>query len=207
MKFKFLRELRFGGFLTIFFSAVFPFITFAAGLVPCGGQGQSPCSVSCFYVLLDNIMNFLLYYISLPLAATAFMIAGIMLVLGGSEKAIKRGKSILTSTVIGLLIAFGAWLIIDMILGNLLSSGYKPWNKFPSSQCTANPVSPSSPSNPSPTLNPNPTPENPYSFDTGAYLDGIDASTPGFEVYKAENDADVAAGKEGFGLTQPTTPY
>ncbi len=210
MKFKFLRELRYGRFLAIFFSAVFPLIVFAAGLVPCGGQGQKPCTISCFYVLLDNIMRFLLYDISLPLAATAFMVAGIMLVLGGSENAIKRGKAILTSTVIGLLIAFGAWLMIDMILRGLLKTDfYAVWNKFPSGQCVANPASPSPSTQ---TTSDGLTVNNPdtstavFNIDEGGYEDGIQTNTPDFEVYKAENDADVAAGKEGFGLTQPTTP-
>jgi len=203
MKFKFLRELRFGGFLAIFFSAVFPLIVFAAGLVPCGtSENPTPCSISCFYVLLDNIMRFLLYYISLPLAATAFMIAGIMLVLGGSEKAIARGKSILVSTVIGLLIAFGAWLIIDMILGNLLSPGYKPWNKFPSPQCTANPVSPSpstqTTSNDLTVNNPN-TSTAVFNIDEGSYEDGIDTNTPGFQ--SLENQP-----PEGIGLSPDTNP-
>ncbi|MDP3051997.1 MAG: transglycosylase SLT domain-containing protein [bacterium] len=193
MKFKF----------AIFFSAVSPLIVFAqGGLVPCGGQGQPSSTISCFYVLLDNIMNFLLYYISLPLAATAFMIAGIMLVLGGSEKAIARGKSILTFTVIGLLIAFGAWLIIDMILGNLLSPGYKPWNKFPSSQCAANPVSSSlnnqTTSNGLTVNNPN-TSTAVFNIDEGSYEDGIDTNTPGFQ--SLENQP-----PEGTGLSPDTNP-
>ena len=208
MKFKFLRKFRVGGLLAMFFFAIFPLIVFSASLVPCGtSENPTSCTVSCFYVLLNNIMNFLLYNISLPLAATAFMIAGIMLVAGGSENAIKRGKTILTSTVLGLLIAFGAWVIINMILGNLLSPGYLPWNEFPSSECTANPVSPSSntsdnSSNPSLTTNTtnnnNSTETNP-SFDTGAYLDGIDTNTPGFE--NLENQP-----PEGTGLSPDTNP-
>ena len=130
-------RIKFAKFLTVFLPIGLPLIAFAKGLVPCGGEGEPACTVSCFFVLLDNIMNFLLFKISLPLAATAFMVAGIMLVLGGSEKVIARGKSILKFTVIGLLLAFGAWLIIDMVLGNLLKKGsiYWPWNKFPSSLC------------------------------------------------------------------------
>ncbi len=200
---KFLRE--FGGFLAIFFSAVFPFFAFAQGLVPCGGQGQPSCSVSCFYVLLDNIMNFLLYDISLPLAATAFMVAGIMLVLGGSEKAIARGKSILTSTIIGLLIAFGAWLIIDMILGNLLQAPYVPWNEFPSDKCEVGSASPPSPSTQNPTPAPTPTPADSYSFDSGVYLDGIDMDTNGDGVVNS-NDASQILETQNIGLIQPTTP-
>ena len=181
---------------------ILPLIAFAKGLVPCGGEEEPACTVSCFFVLLDNIMNFLLFKISLPLAATAFMVAGIMLVLGGSEKTIARGKSIFTSTIIGLLLAFGAWLIIDMILGNLLSPGYLPWQKFPSSECTANPVSPSlnnqTTSNGLTINNPN-TSTAVFNIDEGSYEDGIDTNTPGFQ--SLENQP-----PEGTGLSPDTNP-
>ncbi len=115
-----------------------PLVSFAAvavtyPLVPCGGAGQKACSFACFYVMVDRIISFLLYAISMPLSATALMVAGIMLVAGGSEKAITTGKEIFKYTLIGLFIAFGAWLIIDLILGNLLnqSGTYKSWQKFP----------------------------------------------------------------------------
>ncbi len=124
------------------FLASAPFFAIAAGLLPCGTSEHpnTPCSVACFYVLISNIINFLLFYISLPLSATAFMVAGIYLVMGGSEKAITTGKEIFKATLIGIFIAFGAWVLIDFILGNLLQSGYLPWNKFPNGDCTPNPT-------------------------------------------------------------------
>ncbi len=114
---------------------IIPLIAYALPLVPCGGEGQSACSVACFYVMVDRIIDFLLYAIAMPLSATALMVAGIMLVAGGSEKAITTGKAILKFTLIGLFIAFGAWLIVDLILGNLLDPTeiYYPWNEFPGS--------------------------------------------------------------------------
>lgn len=110
-----------------------PLIASALPLVPCGGADQPDCSIDCFYIMIDNIINFLLYDIAAPLAATALMVAGIYLVAGGSEKAITTGKAIFKFTLIGLFIAFGAWLIVDLILGNLLDPTeiYYPWNEFP----------------------------------------------------------------------------
>ncbi len=106
-----------------------PLIASALGLIPC----KDNCSVDCFYVMIDNIISFLLYDIAKPQTATALMVAGIYLVAGGSEKAITTGKAILKFTLIGLFIAFGAWLIVDLILGNLLDPTeiYYPWNEFP----------------------------------------------------------------------------
>jgi len=115
-----------------------PLIAFAAvgvtyPLVPCTDN----CSVACFYVMIDRIISFLLYAIAMPLSATALMVSGIYLVAGGSEKAITTGKAIFKFTLIGLFIAFGAWLIVDLILGNLLQDNYKVWNEFPSGGCSS----------------------------------------------------------------------
>ena len=106
------------------------FVQAATGgpLVPCSGLN---CSIACFFVMIEMIINFLLYYISIPLAVTGFMVAGIHLIFGSSEQAITRGKAIFKFTFVGLFLAFAAWLIIDLILGNLLAPGYKPWNQFP----------------------------------------------------------------------------
>lgn len=101
-------------------------------LVPCGQTGQDPCTLPCFFVMIDRIINFLLFAIAMPLSVTALMVAGIMLIFSSSENSLKQGKDIFKFTVIGLFIAFGAWLLIDLILGNLLSTGYKPWDNFPS---------------------------------------------------------------------------
>ncbi|OHA15709.1 MAG: hypothetical protein A3A10_01935 [Candidatus Tagabacteria bacterium RIFCSPLOWO2_01_FULL_42_9] len=127
-----MNNMKYSGFLIAVVFAGFPLFVFALPLVPCGGSGQNPCTVSCFFVMVDRIINFILFAIAAPLSATALMAAGIMLVWGGSEKAIARGKDILKYTLIGLFLVFGAWLIIDLILGNLLNQGYYgPWNRFP----------------------------------------------------------------------------
>jgi hypothetical protein len=112
----------------------------AAGeaLVPCGrtdpvtGKIINPCNICHFYILIHNIINFLLFKILTPLAVLAMLVGGlILLTSGGSEKSVTRGKAILTYTVIGIVLAFGAWLIINTILGNLLRPEYKPWQAFP----------------------------------------------------------------------------
>jgi len=129
MKYKFIKTTN---FLVVSFITIVPLVAFALPLVPCGGQDQNPCTVACFYVMVSRIINFFLWDIATPLAATALMVAGIMLVLGGSEKASTMGKEILKSTLYGLFFAFAAWLIIEMILRGLLNeSFFKVWNKFP----------------------------------------------------------------------------
>ncbi len=129
MKYKLIQTIN---FLIISFVAVAPLVALALPLVPCG-TADKPCTVACFYVMVGRIIDFILFQIAIPLAATALMVAGIMLILGGSEKAIATGKEILKFTLYGLFFAFASWLIIDMVLRGLLNTDfYKVWNKFPS---------------------------------------------------------------------------
>ena len=115
---------------------VAPLFVSADGLVPCGGEGEKACDFCYFVILVDNVQEFLLIVLILPAGVIALIIAGIMLLTaGGNTAQIEKGKSIFKYAIIGILIAFAAWLIVDTILGNLLQDKYLPWNKFPSGQC------------------------------------------------------------------------
>ncbi len=98
--------------------AFLPFITAgfvkAAGLVP---EGDEPLGWCKFFQMIQNIINFLLYYISLPLAVLAFLYAGFLFMFsGGQENDIAKAKDIFRQVVTGLLIAFASWLIINFII-------------------------------------------------------------------------------------------
>ncbi|PIR69560.1 MAG: hypothetical protein COU47_02285 [Candidatus Niyogibacteria bacterium CG10_big_fil_rev_8_21_14_0_10_46_36] len=67
-----------------------------------------------------RVVQFLFYAIMLPLVAIAFIIGGIILLTAaGNETRITRGKSIVSNTFIGFIIAFAAWLIISTVIVNL----------------------------------------------------------------------------------------
>lgn len=101
----------------------------AAGIVPCNG---TDCTVCHLFLGIKNIVNFLSFKIAMPMAAIVLMYGGIMMLTsGGSETKVSKGKDALKYAVFGLLVTFGAWLIVDTILGNLISKGYLPWNQFP----------------------------------------------------------------------------
>lgn len=112
-----------------FFAIALPLVSFAS-LVPCGGADK-PCTLSCFFVMINNILKFITFNIATPLAAAAIMVSGIMLTFGGSEKAISRGREILKATLFGLFFVFSAWLIVDLVLRGLLKGSFLPWNRFP----------------------------------------------------------------------------
>ncbi|MEK7090637.1 MAG: transglycosylase SLT domain-containing protein, partial [Patescibacteria group bacterium] len=134
------------------------------GLVPCGtetypagtiknvggrdvdvsGQVSNPCSICHIFTLLQNLLNFLWWYISIPLATLMLAYAGFLLMIpslgSGSPPMITKGKKVLKNTVVGIIIVFFSWLFIDTIIkvlaGQELGSRgaaeigeYGPWNK------------------------------------------------------------------------------
>ena len=100
------------------------------GLVPCGRGCNDPCTKECeccpctlchLFVLFKRIVDFLAKDILFPLAVLMIIIGGVIfLTAAGSPERINTAKKILTSTVIGLVIIFLAWLIVDTIIGVLV---------------------------------------------------------------------------------------
>ena len=114
------------------------------GLVPCGkdpdtrAPGESPgvampCQICHFFVMIDGIVDFLLVPCEsnhgmplIPLIAIVMIvIAGIMFYLGGSSDIagaignpgmVEQAKMILRTVVIGLIVIYGSWLVVDAFM-------------------------------------------------------------------------------------------
>ena len=96
------------------------------GLVPCGrncddaetlGCECEPCTLCHFFVMVDNIIDFLLFRIVPVLAALMIAVGGVMYIVAfGKPEMISRAKSLFTAVVIGLLIIYGAWVFINTFL-------------------------------------------------------------------------------------------
>jgi len=111
---------------------VFPLLVFAAGLVPCGGPTEPDCNLCFFAEMVDKVVSFLTINLIAPLGVIAFIYAGFLLITaGGNPSKLEQGKAVFKYTIIGVLIAFAAWLIIDTILKYLLDASFGPWNDFP----------------------------------------------------------------------------
>jgi hypothetical protein len=113
------------------------------GLVPCGKNCDDPCTKECeccpctlchLFVLFKRIVDFLTLNIIFPLAVLMIVVGGVMfLTAAGDPGRIGTAKKILTSVVIGLLIIFLAWLIVDTIISFLTTGSpfealFKQWN-------------------------------------------------------------------------------
>jgi hypothetical protein len=103
-------------FAFILSSSFFPFAAKAAGLVPCGGEGD-PCTFCDLFILFNNIIKFLMFDIVPPVAVLMLVVGGIMYFFGGSNpELLSQAKGIIKSVAIGLAIIFCSWIIINTIL-------------------------------------------------------------------------------------------
>ncbi len=139
-------------FLILFFFSLIPIQT-QAGLVPCGAKVDNPatpyidesqpCTLCHIFVLFKNIIDFLLIPTpvngGVPLVP---IIAGLMIGIGGflfffvaeSPESVQKGTNIIKSTIIGLLIIYAAWVIVNAffgIIGVAEWTGLKTWWQIP----------------------------------------------------------------------------
>ncbi|MFA6324937.1 MAG: pilin [Candidatus Paceibacterota bacterium] len=99
------------------------------GLIPCGTQealkDTDPTNDNCegatgwnnLMKLINNIVDFILFRMAIPIAAIMFAYAGILLLTaGGDTNKAKKAKTIFLNVALGIVIAAAAWLIINTIL-------------------------------------------------------------------------------------------
>jgi len=100
-----------------------PILTSAAGLVPCGGPGESACTTCDLLVLTQNVLEFAL--------KMAFLIIIGFIVYGGfrwifslgKEENLKAGQQIITNAIIGLVIILTAWIIVNTVFWTIKQMG------------------------------------------------------------------------------------
>jgi len=86
-------------------------------LVPCGRAGTPDCQFCHIFVLINNILNYILTCLTPIIAALMMVIGGFyLLIAGGSPELFSRAKSIVTAAVIGLVIIFVSWVFLNTFL-------------------------------------------------------------------------------------------
>ena len=103
--------------ITLVFSYLIPLQTQAAGLVPCGGEGEDPCQLCHVFVMANNILGQLFTWVVPTIAVLMLVIGGVMFLFAGARpNMMAQAKGIITSVVVGLLIIFSAWVIVNTVL-------------------------------------------------------------------------------------------
>ncbi len=95
------------------------------GIVPCTLTGPQPCTLCHFFQMLERIINYLLFCVIPPLAIFMLVLGGAMYIgaifefLPGGMTTVSKAKSLFFAVIIGLLISYGAWLLIHLFLNAL----------------------------------------------------------------------------------------
>ncbi|MFH1968594.1 MAG: hypothetical protein ABIJ84_04360 [bacterium] len=103
----------------------------SGGLVPCGNSpdGSDACTITDFFIMLGRIYDFLVKWIATPLAILSITIGAVVLMTSaGNPSQATKGKQILMISIIGLVLVFCSWLIIQTLLSAIGYTG--AWNVF-----------------------------------------------------------------------------
>lgn len=84
-------------------------------LVPCDGPD---CDFNSLVTLANKVINFLLFYIAVPVATISFLISGVMIATNRAKWK-EEGKKVFQDALIGLAIALSAYLIVKAIIFGL----------------------------------------------------------------------------------------
>lgn len=115
---------KYNKLIILFFLVAITIPVFAnAVLVPCGGSkttSTEACTLADLAKLADKVIKFLLLQLAMPLAIVSILIGGILMITSrGDPGQLQRGKDIFYYSVIGFVLAFGAYLIIEVIITTL----------------------------------------------------------------------------------------
>jgi len=132
-------------FLFLFIASLFGFFASAQaqGLVPCGDTPANPCGFCHLFELVNNIIIFFLIPDGainnllplVPILASLLIAIGgfFMLTSAANPQGLQRGRTIIFTVVVGLLIVYGAWLFIGLFFqafGVISFQGGLPWNQI-----------------------------------------------------------------------------
>lgn len=94
------------------------------------------CTTCDFFRLAKNIIDFILFGIVPPVGAVLFVISGLIILLsGGNQKLLQKGKDIFWNVALGAAIIFGSWMIVNTLIKSFGPNQIKTsWWKF---QCQA----------------------------------------------------------------------
>lgn len=110
---------------------------FLAQLVTCGIGNAPPCRICDIWVLADKVVNFV-YFLATPILVIIIIAGGfIYLTSGGNPKKTEQAKSLLSSAIVGIIIALAAFLIVDTILKTLVRQDFTwpSWKTITTNSC------------------------------------------------------------------------
>jgi len=110
--------------LLVLFLLILPSVSLAQNRWPIVPDCSPDCGYQDLGQLANNIVNFIVFVLAVPIATVAILVAGIMMVIYSSN-ASKRGDAlgILKTAGIGLILVLAGYLIIQAIIFGLTAQG------------------------------------------------------------------------------------
>lgn len=82
-----------------------------------GAGPVCPCGLSHVFVLIFNIYKFIVLYIATPLAGLLIVLGGVIWVVSaGNPGLLDMGKRMFKGAIWGLVLIFGSWIIVNVVL-------------------------------------------------------------------------------------------
>jgi len=104
--------------LTVICLLFIAFPVFARIVPECmSGQAKGACGLCDFFLLINNIFQFIAFKLAPPLAGLMFLAAGaLFLTSGGSEDRVSQAKKIFINVLLGAVAIYASWLIVNSVI-------------------------------------------------------------------------------------------
>lgn len=96
-------------------------------IVQCGPGSGKDCDLCELFKTVERIIKFFMFAITPPLAALLIAIGGAMMIISyfqGSDGGVNKARKLFGAVAIGLLIIYGAWLIVNTFFWLIGVSGW-----------------------------------------------------------------------------------
>lgn len=114
--FRFSKLLATITFVFLFSAPVSVWAICEGPIVPCGGA-DNPCQFCHLFVLLNNILKYILTCLTPIIASLMLVIGGFYLMAAGpSPEKVRKAKSVITAVVIGVVIIMVSWVFLNTFL-------------------------------------------------------------------------------------------
>jgi hypothetical protein len=105
-----------------------PIFVQAGGFVLCGGDGEPRCQLCHIFAMIDNVLDFIILKLTPVVAVLMLVIGGMMFFFAGTDPGmLEKAKKVITTTVIGLVIIFTAWIVVSTFLNYI---GVMEWTEL-----------------------------------------------------------------------------
>jgi hypothetical protein len=103
-----------------------PYIAGAAGLVPCGSQGQEPCNLVHVFGIIARVTNWLLMIAGIYASYQIIQGGFGMIISMGNEESITSKKKQITNAVVGFVFTLMAFIIVYTVVNLILRGAAGP---------------------------------------------------------------------------------